>query len=86
MSAGRSAGVPGIAVAMIGAGSLLVYSGIRNVPMLDVLRSIAHGQAPVPPGAVTQPTDPTTPAGPPSSPAPRLPPGVTVRPGPTRRA
>lgn len=88
MSDGRSAGIPGLAVAMIGAGSLLVYSGIRNVPMLDVLRSIARGQAPVPPGAATSPTDPTTPTTPPAAgPAvPRtLPPGVKVKPGsPTR--
>lgn len=45
---GRNAGISGLAVAMVAAGSYLVYAGIRNVPLLQGLRELATGHLPAP--------------------------------------
>lgn len=41
----RSAGVSGAAVALAGAGALLLYSGLRGLSPLDALRQVATGKA-----------------------------------------
>jgi hypothetical protein len=38
--------IPGLPVAFIGVGGVLVWSGIENQPVSSVLRSLARGQAP----------------------------------------
>lgn len=42
-------GLPGPALALAGAGALLIWTGIQNRPILDALRSLARGE-PVAPG------------------------------------
>lgn len=44
----RSQGIPGIAVGAIAVGALLMYSGIKDVPVVDALRAIIRGQMPTP--------------------------------------
>jgi len=40
--------IPGLPVAFIAAGGVLVYSGIENQPLAALLRGLARGQKPVP--------------------------------------
>jgi len=42
----RSAGISGVGVAAATAGALLMYAGIRDVPVLDALREITGGKLP----------------------------------------
>jgi cell wall-associated NlpC family hydrolase len=42
----KSGGIPGLAVAMATAGGILVYVGVRDVPLLDGLREIIRGKPP----------------------------------------
>lgn len=44
MSATRSAGISGVAVAAAAAGGILVYSAIKNASIADTLRALATGQ------------------------------------------
>lgn len=39
-------GVSGVGVAAVGFGALLIFSGVRNAPILGALREIAAGKAP----------------------------------------
>jgi hypothetical protein len=43
-----AAKIPGLPVAFIGAGGVLIYSGIENQPLGTLLRTLAKGQTPVP--------------------------------------
>lgn len=40
------AGVSGVAVLLVGTGAYLAYAGIRDVPLVDGLRSLLGGEAP----------------------------------------
>ena len=52
--------VPGVPLALVAGGAVLVYSGVENRPVDDIFRSLAKGQAPAPgPATVTL----TSPAG-----------------------
>lgn len=42
-----TAGVSGLSVAMIAAGGLLIVSGIKDAPVLDALKDLMAGRAPV---------------------------------------
>jgi len=42
----RSAGISGVGVAAATAGALLMYAGIRDVPILDALRQVTGGSLP----------------------------------------
>jgi cell wall-associated NlpC family hydrolase len=44
----RSAGVSGLGVTVVATGGLLVYAGIRDVPVLDTLRQALRGEVPAP--------------------------------------
>lgn len=68
----KSPGVSGIGLGVALAGALLVYTGVRDVTMLDAARSLARGIAPAGPGprvtqvvfdGTGQPAGTTTPAG-----------------------
>ena len=38
--------VSGLAVGMVGVGALMLWSAVRNVPVLDAVRSLARGVVP----------------------------------------
>jgi peptidoglycan DL-endopeptidase CwlO len=40
--------VPGVPLALVAGGAVLVYSGVENTPVADVFRSLSKGQAPKP--------------------------------------
>jgi len=40
--------VPGVPLALVAGGAVLVYSGVENTPVAGVLRSLSKGQAPKP--------------------------------------
>jgi hypothetical protein len=40
--------IPGLPVAFIAAGSVLIYSGVENQPVATLLRGLARGQKPTP--------------------------------------
>jgi hypothetical protein len=42
------AGIPGLPVALIAGGGVLVFSGVENTPVADVFRTLARGKAPAP--------------------------------------
>lgn len=42
----KSGGISGLGVTMVAAGGYLVYAGVRKVPFLDGLRSLAQGKLP----------------------------------------
>jgi cell wall-associated NlpC family hydrolase len=46
--AGKRQGISGLAVSIVATGGYLVYSGIRNVPILEGLRELAQGRLPAP--------------------------------------
>jgi len=50
----RTKGVSGLAVAGIGAGGLLVYAAISDVPVIEVLRGVLRGGRPEPLGAAAK--------------------------------
>jgi hypothetical protein len=49
----KSGGVSGLGLAVAGLGGLLMFTGIRDVSMLDAIRSIARGVTPTGPGPKT---------------------------------
>jgi len=63
--------VPGVALALVAAGGVLVYSGVENTSVAGVLRSLSKGKAPQPgpfpaggggtPGVAQAGTEPTGP-------------------------
>lgn len=42
----KSAGISGLAVAMAAVGTYLVYSGVKNIPLLDGARDLLRGRVP----------------------------------------
>ena len=52
--------IPGLPVAFIGAGGVLVYSGVENQPLGTLLRTLAQGKKPVPGPAETYATAAST--------------------------
>lgn len=44
----RSAGIPGLAVALAAGGSYLLYAGLGNIPVLEGLRALLRGELPAP--------------------------------------
>jgi resuscitation-promoting factor RpfB len=47
-------GIPGLPVALVAGGGVLVFSGVENTPVAAVVRSLSQGKAPAPgPGATT---------------------------------
>ncbi|MCI0688926.1 MAG: NlpC/P60 family protein, partial [Sporichthyaceae bacterium] len=48
-------GINGLAVAMVAGGGYLVYSGVRNVPLVEGLRELAAGQQPTGRPAIVTP-------------------------------
>lgn len=72
----KSAGsISGVAVALAGAGALLLYAGLRGVPPIEALRSIASGKAPPKVESKVPPLTTGSGGGGPSSPDPG--PGTT---------
>lgn len=60
-------GIPGLPVALIAGGGVLVFSGVENTPVAGVIRSLARGKAPAPgpePATTESGTAAGTPAGP----------------------
>jgi colicin import membrane protein len=52
--------IPGVPLALVAGGAVLVYSGVENRPVADIFRGLARGQAPAPGpgGAVATLTSP----------------------------
>jgi Transglycosylase SLT domain len=66
----KGGGIPGLPVALIGAGGVLVFSGVENTSVQDVFRSLARGQKPAQgPGAQLNSGQPASGAGGGSAPA-----------------
>lgn len=55
----RGGGIPGVPLALVAAGGVLVFSGVENTTVGDTLRSLAKGQKPVPGGSEFAPIQTT---------------------------